>query len=85
MSKAYARLAVQWFKHLFEFRRKVNPKQYYCIDYRDLTKDPLATFEKLYAHFGWTMSQAYREKLVAATGFRPATPLSEIIRLTAAA
>jgi hypothetical protein len=67
VSKAYGRLAVEWFKHLFAFRQKVNPKQYYCIDYRDLTKDPLATMEKLYEHFGWTMSKAYREKLVAAT------------------
>jgi hypothetical protein len=67
VSKAYGRLAVEWFKHLFAFRRKVNPKQYYCIDYRDLTKDPLATMEKVYEHFGWTMSKAFREKLVAAT------------------
>jgi hypothetical protein len=67
VSQAYGRLAVEWFKHLFAFRRKVSPKQYYCIDYRELTKDPLATMEKLYAHFGWTMSKAYREKLVAAT------------------
>jgi hypothetical protein len=67
-AKAYARLAVQWFKHLFEFRRKVNPKQYYCIDYRDLTRDPKAALEKLYAHFGWTMSEAFREKLAVATG-----------------
>lgn len=67
VSRAYARLAVQWFKHLFEFRRKINPKQYYCIDYRDLTRDPLATLERLYAHFGWTISQPLREKLTAAT------------------
>ena len=67
VSRAYARLAVQWFKHLFEFRRKVNPKQYYCIDYRDLTRNPFATLEKLYEHFGWTMSDRFREKLAAAT------------------
>ena len=67
VSKAYARLALEWFRHLFEFRRKVDPKQYYCIDYRDLTRDPLAALEKLYAHFGWTMSNAYREKLAEAT------------------
>jgi hypothetical protein len=66
-SKAYARLAVRWFQHLFEFRQKVNPQQYYCIDYRDLTRDPRETLEKLYAHFGWKMSDAYREKLAAAT------------------
>jgi len=67
VSKAYARLAVQWFRHLFEFRRKVNPKQYYCIDYRDLTRNPQEALEKLYNHFGWTMSQAFREKLAVAT------------------
>lgn len=67
VSKAYARLAVLWFKHLFEFRRKVSPQQYYCIDYRDLTSNPLATLEKLYAHFGWTMSPAFHDKLAAAT------------------
>jgi hypothetical protein len=68
VSKAYARLAVKWFRHLYEFRNQVNPKQYYCIDYRELTRDPLAALEKLYAHFGWTMSEGYRTKLAAATG-----------------
>jgi omega-hydroxy-beta-dihydromenaquinone-9 sulfotransferase len=67
VSKAYARLAVEWFQHLFEFRQKVNPKQYYCIDYRDLTRDPKAALEKLYDHFGWRMSEGFRKKLVAAT------------------
>ena len=66
-SKAYARLAVEWFRHLFEFRQKANPEQYYCIDYRDLTRDPKAALEKLYDHFGWGMSEAFREKLAAAT------------------
>jgi len=66
-SKAYARLAVRWFQHLFAFRRKVNPQQYYCIDYRDLTQDPKAALEKLYAHFGWTLSDAFRARLEAAT------------------
>ena len=67
VSKAYARLAVRWFQHLFAFRKKVHPAQYYCIDYRDLTRDPRAALEKLYEHFGWTMSDAFRAKLTAAT------------------
>ncbi len=67
-SKAYARLAVEWFRHLFEFRGKVKAGQYYCLDYRDLTRDPAAALEKLYNHFGWTMSEGFREKLRAATG-----------------
>jgi omega-hydroxy-beta-dihydromenaquinone-9 sulfotransferase len=66
-SKAYASLAVRWFQHLFAFRLKINPRQYYCIDYRDLIRDPKATLEKLYDHFGWTMSEAFREKLAIST------------------
>jgi omega-hydroxy-beta-dihydromenaquinone-9 sulfotransferase len=67
VSKSYARLAVKWFQHLFEFRSKVNARQYYCIDYRDLTRDPKAALEKLYGHFGWDMSQAFRARLEEAT------------------
>lgn len=67
VSKSYARLAVKWFQHLFEFRLKVKPAQYYCIDYRDLTRDPKATLERLYEYFGWKMSDAFRAKLTAAT------------------
>ena len=67
-AKAYAHLAVRWFQHLFAFRNKVDPARYYCIDYRDLTRDPAATLERLYQHFGWPMSDALREALVHANG-----------------
>jgi hypothetical protein len=67
VSKSYARLAVKWFQHLFEFRSKVKPNQYCCIDYRDLTRDPMEALEKLYEHFGWKMSDAFRAQLAAAT------------------
>ncbi len=66
VSKSYARLAVKWYQHLFEFRSKVNPRQYYCLDYRDLTKNPKAAVEKLYEHFGWTMSDDFCGRLTAA-------------------
>jgi len=62
-ARAYAGLAVRWFEHLFAFREKVAPSQYYCIDYRDLTRDPKATLEKLYRHFGWEMSDGFRNQL----------------------
>jgi omega-hydroxy-beta-dihydromenaquinone-9 sulfotransferase len=65
VSKSYARLAVKWYQHLFEFRSKVIPRQYYCLDYRDLTQDPKAAVEKLYEHFGWTMSDAFLARLAA--------------------
>ena len=66
VSKSYARLAVQWYQHLFEFRSKVNLHQYYCVDYRDLTENPKAVVEKLYDYFGWTMSDAFQARLRAA-------------------
>jgi omega-hydroxy-beta-dihydromenaquinone-9 sulfotransferase len=66
-SLAYSRLAVRWFQHLFEFRHKVRSEQYYCIDYRDLIRDPQGTIEQVYGHFGWPMSDTFREKLSAAS------------------
>ena len=67
VAKAYARLAVEWYKHLFAFRQRVTPRQYYCIDYRDLVRNPRKTVENLYAHFGWPMDEACRARLEAAT------------------
>jgi omega-hydroxy-beta-dihydromenaquinone-9 sulfotransferase len=65
VSKSYALLAVRWFQHLFEFRDKLSPRQYYCIDYRDLMHDPVDVLGKLYDHFGWKLSGAFRARLVA--------------------
>ncbi|MEO8439676.1 MAG: sulfotransferase [Spartobacteria bacterium] len=66
VSKAYARLAVKWFQHLFKFRSKVSPGQYYCFDYRELTQNPQKAVEKLYEHFGWDLSDRFRARLAAA-------------------
>jgi len=66
-SRAYGRLAVEWYKHLFEFRKKVDPARYTCIDYRDLVRDPAATIETVYTHFGWSMSESNRDRLAAAS------------------
>ena len=67
VAKAYAKLAVEWYKHLYAFRNKVNPDNYYCIDYRDLVKDPGETITKVYEHFEWPVSNAFRDKLANAT------------------
>lgn len=67
VSRDYGLLAVRWFQHLFDFRKKVPPNQYFCIDFRDLTRDPVAVFERLYAHFGWTLTPAFRAQLEQAT------------------
>jgi hypothetical protein len=65
VSKAYALLAVRWFHTPFNFRTKINPARC-CIDFRDLTRDPVHAIEKLYAHFGWTPSEAFLKRLTAA-------------------
>jgi hypothetical protein len=67
VSKAYARLALRWYQHLFEFGSKMDPAQFYCMDYRDLTRDPREALETLYRHFGWEISGAFRARLQAAT------------------
>ncbi|MDB6064141.1 MAG: hypothetical protein JWR26_349 [Pedosphaera sp.] len=67
VSKAYARLAVEWYKHLFAFRDRVDPRQYFCLDYRDLVRCPIEAVEEIYAHFGWAISDDYRARLLAAT------------------
>jgi len=67
VAQSYGRLAVEWFKHLHNFRTAVDPKRYYCIDYRELVEDPGGEIAKLYGHFGWEISNEYREQLAAAT------------------
>lgn len=67
VSKAYAQLAVEWYKHLFHFRTKIDPSRYHCIDYRELVRDPGSAIERAYAHFGWPVSDAVRARLQEAT------------------
>jgi hypothetical protein len=67
VAREYARLAVEWYKHLFAFREKIQPERYWCLDYRDLVRHPREAVEKLYAHFGWPMSEGFRARLEAAT------------------
>ncbi|MFZ0258144.1 MAG: sulfotransferase [Gammaproteobacteria bacterium] len=66
-AKAYAQLAVEWYRHLFRFRTHIEPARYHCIDYRDLARDPRTSVERLYRHFGWTMSEPLRARLEEAT------------------
>lgn len=67
VSKAYARLAVKWFQHLYAFRNRLPAGQYHCIDYRDLVKNPKTEIENVYEHFGWKITEEYRARLTAAT------------------
>lgn len=67
VAKAYARLAVEWYRHLFRFQTHIEPSRYYCIEYRELVRDPRAAVEKVYAHFGWPMSKGLQARLDEAT------------------
>ncbi|MGE5608742.1 MAG: sulfotransferase family protein [Bacillota bacterium] len=67
VSKSYARLAVEWYRHLHRMRSSIDPRQYHCIDYRNLVRDPQRTIQEVYEHFGFEMSHAFRLRLAAAT------------------
>jgi len=64
-ARAYAELAVAYYRHLFRFFGKLAPDRSYRIDYRELVRDPLRTVEAVYRHFGWSLSAAYRARLEA--------------------
>lgn len=63
VSKAYARMSVEWYKYLHAFRLKVPKSQMHVVDYRNLVRDPKATVEDIYSHFGWKMPASVRERL----------------------
>ena len=63
VSKSYGRLAVEWYKHLYSMRTKIDPARYFCIDYRNLVSNPATTIGNVYAHFGYTMGEAFRLRL----------------------
>lgn len=62
-SRQYARLALEWYRHLYRMRSEIPPAQYYCIDFRDLARNPSTTIECVYAHFGLEMTNAFSSRL----------------------
>ena len=63
VSQSYGRLAVEWFRHLYDMRGSIDPAHYYCVDYRDLVRDPEETIGSLYSHFEYEIGPAYRASL----------------------
>lgn len=63
LSKSYARLSVEWYKYLNDFKARLPAEQIYTVDYRNLVRDPKATVEEIYRHFDWTVSEAFSESL----------------------
>lgn len=66
VSRAYARLATSWYRHLAELRTELDPSRFASLDYRELVRDPRAAVEGVYARFGWTPGEAFRARLAAA-------------------
>jgi hypothetical protein len=66
VSAAYARLSVEWYRHLYKMGLEIDPSRYYCIDFRELVRRPYGTIEGVYAHFGFEMSEAFRGRLAEA-------------------
>jgi len=65
-SREYAGIAAAWFRHLWKFRDRMAPGRYHCIRYEELARDPSATVEKAYAHFGFAIDERFRRHLDAA-------------------
>lgn len=62
-SKAYGRLALKWYRHIYESRTAFDPGRFYRALYSELVEDPVATVTKVYAAFGLPMSATFREHL----------------------
>ncbi len=63
VSEAYARMSIEWYKHLQRFQEDIPASQFHVVDYRTLVKDPKAAVEGVYRHFSWKMSQSFLDRL----------------------
>jgi hypothetical protein len=73
-TRAYAELAVNWYRHMFDTAPSIPEGRYLRVMYDDLVADPEATVKQIYAHFAMDMDQDFAVKLQAAAdearGFR---------------
>jgi hypothetical protein len=67
-TEAYAEIAVDWYRNMFENRDRPDPRRYAAIRYEDLVGDPARTVRGLYQHFGWEMGAASAAALDEAAG-----------------
>lgn len=61
--KAWAQLGIDFFKYSKEMRKTIPPAQFIELKYDDLLADPQGTVKKIYAHFNWTPSAPFLERL----------------------
>ncbi len=65
-TEAYAEVAVDWYRAMHEARDLLASRGALHIRYVDLVADPVATVERIYAHFGLQLGSGYRARLTAA-------------------
>jgi len=62
-SKAYAQLAVDWYRSMFEKRHKFDEDRYVCVTYDELVEDPERAVARVYQHFGLELREPFRQRL----------------------
>lgn len=65
-TRAYAELAVAWYRHMLEEAPTIPPDRYIRVMYDDLVADPGGTVERIYQHFGLTLDPPFALRLRAA-------------------
>ena len=55
-SKAYAQLAVDWYRAMFDKLSQLPPDSHVIVDYRQLVEDPARTIEGIYSQLGLPMT-----------------------------
>ncbi len=66
-SKAYARVAVNWYRNMLEKQGQFQPSQYLRVPYTELAADPQRTIEGIYRYFGLPLREAFLTRLQSAT------------------
>ncbi len=65
-TEAYAEIAVDWYRAMYDARDLFTEDRYIRLRYTDLIEDPLAAVESIYRQFGLPLDDAFRQRLQAA-------------------
>lgn len=62
---AWLELGISFYLYFYEMRKEIPSGQFIAIKYEDLIEDPKAAVMKVYGHFEWKVSDAFRRMLEA--------------------
>ena len=66
-SEDYALLAVKWYQNMLDKQDEFSDDRYIRIPYVELAENPQGTIEKIYTHYGLSMSDAFKTRLQEVT------------------